>query len=58
MQVNTWLLIARRVMPSHLVTILFFATWIIVRNLFFPWLIYPFWLEYRAAAAAAGTPTA
>jgi hypothetical protein len=54
MQVNTWLLTARRVIPSLPVEILFYATWFVIRVLFSPYLVWDFYLTYRKAAEASG----
>lgn len=55
LQVNTWILIARRVMPSRLLDILFYATWVMIRNIFFPYLIWDVSVEYIRAVHEAGT---
>jgi hypothetical protein len=55
MQVNTWILIARRVLPSRLLDILFYVTWVLIRNIFFPYLIWDVSMEYMRAVREAGT---
>jgi hypothetical protein len=50
LQVNTWLLTARRVIPSPAVDALFYATWFALRVAFSPYLIWDFYLTYRQAA--------
>lgn len=55
MQVNTWLLIARRVMPSRLLDILFYATWVLIRNIFFPYLIWDVSKAYWEVVQEEGT---
>ena len=52
---NTWLLIARRVMPSRLLDILFYATWIVIRNIFFPYLIWDVCKDYYSFVQESGT---
>jgi TLC domain len=54
--VNTWLLIARRMLPSVVLDVLFYFTWIVIRVIWFPYLIYDFYLEYRHAANQSGNP--
>jgi hypothetical protein len=54
-QVNTWLLIAKRVRPSRVLSVLFYATWLVIRVIFFPYLVWDVFVEYRRAAEADGT---
>jgi hypothetical protein len=51
---NTWLLTARRVMPCQAVEVIFYASWVVLRVLFSPYLIWDFWLCYKDAAQRSG----
>ncbi|KAL6757015.1 hypothetical protein V8C86DRAFT_2634404 [Haematococcus lacustris] len=57
-EVNTWLLIAKRTIKygAQLMEVLFYVTWVLTRNVWYPWLVWVFYQEWRAASAAAGTP--
>jgi hypothetical protein len=54
MQVNTWLLTAKRVIPSVPMEILFYVTWVVIRVILSPYLVWDFYLTYRDTAEATG----
>ena len=55
-EVNTWLLIARRVIGGRAIELAFYATWIGLRNLYYPYLIWAFYNEWRTESALCGSP--
>jgi hypothetical protein len=55
-ELNTWLLIARRTLGGKLVEVLFYATWVGLRNIWYPYLIWAFYKEWRVETKASGTP--
>lgn len=55
-EVNTWLLVAKRVQPSRVLTWLFYITWVAIRNVFFPYLVWVLYLEYVQVRETAGSP--
>jgi hypothetical protein len=54
-EVNTWLLIARRTIGGKAVELGFYASWIALRNLYYPYLIWAFFNEWRSETAISGT---
>jgi hypothetical protein len=54
-EVNTWLLIARRTIGGKAVELGFYASWILLRNLYYPYLIYAFFNEWRRETALCGS---
>lgn len=54
-EVNTWLLIARRCIGGKVVEALFYATWIGLRNLWYPYLIWAFYQEWVVETVKCGT---
>lgn len=55
-EINTWLLIARRTLGGRLTTAAFYVSWVLLRNLFYPYLIWAFYKEWRVETGLAGTP--
>mmetsp|Transcript_7166 Transcript_7166/g.15659 ORF Transcript_7166/g.15659 Transcript_7166/m.15659 type:complete len:227 (+) Transcript_7166:71-751(+) len=55
-EVNTWLLIAKRTFRSPLLDVLFYVTWVGLRNIFYPYLIYAFYKEWQRETRLCGTP--
>ncbi|GBF94564.1 hypothetical protein Rsub_06679 [Raphidocelis subcapitata] len=55
-EVNTWLLIARRVIGGPLIEAAFYVTWILLRNVYYPYLIWAFYGEWRAESRLCGSP--
>jgi hypothetical protein len=54
-EVNTWLLIARRTIGGKAIELGFYASWILLRNLYYPYLIYAFFNEWRRETALCGS---
>ncbi|KAG2501715.1 hypothetical protein HYH03_000216 [Edaphochlamys debaryana] len=55
-ELNTWLLIAKRTLRSKVLEVLFYASWVILRNIFYPYLIYAFYKEWQHETRVSGTP--
>lgn len=55
-EANTWLLIARRCIGGAVIEAAFYFTWVTLRCLFYPYLIWAFYKEWRHESAACGTP--
>lgn len=55
-EVNTWLLIARRCIGTKIIEAAFYVSWIGLRNIFYPYLIWAFFKEWQNETAACGTP--
>ncbi|GLI68083.1 hypothetical protein VaNZ11_012414 [Volvox africanus] len=55
-EVNTWLLIAKRTVRSVVLEVLFYATWVLLRNIYYPYLIWVFYEEWQKETRACGTP--
>lgn len=55
-EINTWLLIARRTLGGRLTEALFYASWVALRNVLYPYLIWAFYKEWRLESAACGSP--
>jgi hypothetical protein len=55
-ELNTWLLIARRTLGGKLVEVLFYVSWVGLRNIWYPYLIWAFYKEWRVETKASGTP--
>lgn len=55
-EINTWLLIARRTLGGKLLEMLFYVSWVLLRNIFYPYLIWAFYQEWRVETALSGTP--
>ncbi|GLC40748.1 hypothetical protein PLESTB_000026600 [Pleodorina starrii] len=55
-EVNTWLLIAKRTMRSRVLEVLFYVTWVLLRNIYYPYLIWVFYKEWQKETRACGTP--
>ena len=53
-QINTWFLIAKRNMPSIVLEALFYVSWVLLRNLMYPCLIYAFYMEVINRALLRG----
>ena len=49
-EINTWLLIAKRTVKSVILEAGFYVSWVGLRNIFYPYLIYAFWREVGTAA--------
>lgn len=54
-EVNTWLLIARRTLGGRAVEVGFYASWVLLRNLYYPYLIWAFFEEWRRETALCGS---
>jgi hypothetical protein len=46
-EVNTWLLIARRAIGGKLIEALFYVSWVGLRNIYYPYLIWAFYKEWQ-----------
>lgn len=60
-EMNTWLLIARRnmkweVMGVNVLEMMFYISWVGLRNLWYPYLIYAFYLEWVRESQRCGSP--
>lgn len=55
-EANTWLLIARRRIGGRLIEAAFYVSWVGLRNIFYPYLIYAFYKEWQRETAACGSP--
>lgn len=55
-EVNTWLLIARRCIGGRAIELAFYATWVGLRNVFYPYLIWAFAVEWQNETKACGSP--
>eukprot|EP00798_Chlamydomonas_sp_ICE-L_P016501 gene16501-22727_t len=55
-EINTWLLIAKRSTKSIFLEIGFYASWVVLRNIMYPYLIYAFYKEWQSATLLFGTP--
>ncbi|KAF8072409.1 hypothetical protein HT031_000068 [Scenedesmus sp. PABB004] len=55
-EINTWLLIARRTLGGRALEAAFYASWVLLRNVFYPYLIWAFYKEWAAETAACGSP--
>lgn len=55
-EINTWLLIARRTIGGKFIELSFYATWVGLRNVFYPYLIWAFYKEWQHETAACGSP--
>eukprot|EP00878_Enallax_costatus_P004161 GHUV01004390.1.p1 GENE.GHUV01004390.1~~GHUV01004390.1.p1 ORF type:complete len:253 (+),score=52.08 GHUV01004390.1:282-1040(+) len=55
-EINTWLLIARRTIGGKLLEALFYISWVVLRNIFYPYLIWAFYQEWQIETKLAGTP--
>jgi hypothetical protein len=54
-EVNTWLLIARRTIGGKAVELGFYVSWVALRNLYYPYLIWAFYHEWQAETVLSGT---
>jgi hypothetical protein len=55
-ELNTWLLIARRTFPKvRALNVLFYITWVALRNILYPVLIYLFYKEWQNETRKSGT---
>ncbi|KIZ05828.1 hypothetical protein MNEG_2136 [Monoraphidium neglectum] len=54
-EINTWLLIARRRIGGAAITFAFYATWVGLRNIWYPYLIWAFAVEFEHESKLAGT---
>lgn len=54
-EINTWFLIARRNIPSLLVEALFYVSWVLLRNVWYPYLVYAFYQEWLHESKKSGT---
>jgi hypothetical protein len=52
-EVNTWLLIARRTLGGRALEVAFYVSWVLLRNIYYPYLIWAFYKEVRARQARA-----
>ena len=55
-EINTWLLIARRTLGGKALEVGFYVSWVLLRNIFYPYLIWAFYQEWKVETALAGTP--
>lgn len=56
-EINTWFLIARRKWPqARGLEACFYVSWVALRNVLYPWLIYAFVAEWRDASEKCGSP--
>ncbi|GIL79747.1 hypothetical protein Vretimale_12344 [Volvox reticuliferus] len=55
-EVNTWLLIAKRTVRSVVLEALFYVTWVLLRNIYYPYLIWVFYKEWLKETRSCGTP--
>lgn len=55
-EINTWLLIARRTLGGKALEMAFYASWVLLRNIFYPYLIWAFYQEWRVETALVGSP--
>ncbi|MEW5301643.1 MAG: hypothetical protein WDW38_002653 [Sanguina aurantia] len=58
-EINTWLLIAKRTLHTRYAPALevaFLFTWVLLRNILYPYLIYAFFKEWRLASVTFGSP--
>jgi hypothetical protein len=55
-EINTWLLIARRNLerPNAIVEFLFYATWVLLRLVLYPFLVWRFYEEWLVAVRETG----
>lgn len=54
-EVNTWLLIARRTIGGRAIEVGFYTTWVALRNVYYPYLIWAFFNEWRRETALCGS---
>jgi hypothetical protein len=54
-EINTWLLIARRRIGGRAIEAGFYASWVALRNVYYPYLIYAFFREWRHETALCGS---
>jgi len=56
-EINTWFLIAKRTWTSvRVFETCFYVSWVALRNVLYPWLIYAFYHEWRSETAKCGSP--
>jgi hypothetical protein len=55
-EINTWLLIARRTIGGKLLDAAFYVSWVLLRNVYYPYLIWAFYHEWRGETEAVGSP--
>lgn len=54
-EVNTWMLIAKRNMRSKVLEALFYISWVLLRNIWYPYLIYLFYSHWVLETEATGS---
>jgi len=54
-EINTWLLIARRVLGGKVTEALFYISWVVLRNIWYPYLIWAFYKEWVTETEKSGT---
>jgi hypothetical protein len=54
-EINTWLLIARRVFGGKVTEAFFYVSWIVLRNIWYPYLIWAFYKEWVLETKRSGT---
>ncbi|PNH03361.1 hypothetical protein TSOC_010590, partial [Tetrabaena socialis] len=55
-EINTWLLIAKRTVRLPLLEVLFYVSWVLLRNIWYPYLIWLFYKEWQNETRVSGTP--
>ncbi|KXZ55548.1 hypothetical protein GPECTOR_2g1097 [Gonium pectorale] len=55
-EVNTWLLIAKRTVRLPFLEALFYVTWVLLRNIYYPYLIWVFYREWKLQTQVSGSP--
>jgi len=57
-EVNTWLLIAKRTFSvgTEALEVLFYLSWVLLRNIWYPYLTYIYYREWQAETESLGSP--